>query len=445
MSEYLVHMVSLGCPKALVDSENLLGLLAEHGAEPTEAPENADVILINTCAFLQSAVEEAVENILAMAGFKQTGRAKALVVLGCLTERYKGDIETTLPEVDLFWGSGGLDRLPGLIQGLLDDKPQGPVPLPPPGFAPDTVLPRMRSAPFFRAYLKIAEGCSNKCAYCLIPSLRGPRQSRPLNILVDEALALADGGVKELILVAQDTTSYGRDIDKNTNLPRLLESLNRIDGLEWIRLMYAYPNGINTDLINALAGLDKVIPYLDVPLQHVAPNVVKRMGRPTKPDPLKLVERIRKAVPDMALRTTMMVGFPGETDQDFDQLMEFTAQARFNHLGVFKFSPEPGVRAADFPDQVPQRIKENRRRKLMALQRRISRQKNKELVGQTLPVLIEGLSPETDLLLVGRTQYQAPEIDGQVYITSGTAAPGSILPVQITKAHDYDLEGAILE
>jgi ribosomal protein S12 methylthiotransferase len=445
MSDYRVHMVSLGCPKALVDSENLLGLLAEHGVEPTESPENADVILINTCAFLQSAVEEAVENILALTDYKKNGQARALVVIGCLTERYKGDIETTLPEVDLFWGSGGLDRLPGLIMGLLDKKPQGPTALPPPGFAPDTALPRMRSAPFFRAYLKIAEGCSNKCAYCLIPSLRGPRQSRPLNALVDEAHALADSGVKELILVAQDTTSYGRDMGKTTTLPRLLESLNRVDGLEWIRLMYAYPNGIDLDLIKTLAGLDKVISYLDVPLQHVALNVVKRMGRPAKPDPLKLVERIRHAVPDMALRTTMMVGFPGETDQDFDQLMEFTAQARFNHLGVFKFSPEPGVRAANFPDQVPQRIKENRRRKLMALQRRISRQKNKGLVGKTLPVLIEGVSPETDLLLVGRTQYQAPEIDGQVYITSGTASPGSILPVRITRAHDYDLEGEIIE
>lgn len=445
MSDYLVHLVSLGCPKTLVDSENLLGLLAAQGAEPTESPEDADVILVNTCAFLQSAVEEAVENILALAEFKHTGRAKALVVLGCLTERYKGDIETSLPEVDLFWGSGGLDRLPGLIRDLLDEKPRGPIALPPPGFAPETALPRLRSAPFFRAYLKIAEGCSNKCAYCLIPSLRGPRQSRPLNALIDESRALADSGVKELILVAQDTTAYGRDLGKDVTLARLLESLNRIDGLEWIRVMYAYPNGTDAELINALANLDKVVPYLDLPLQHVSPNVVKRMGRPTKPDPLKLVEKLRRVVPDTALRTTMMVGFPGETDQDFDQLMEFTAQTQFNHLGVFKFSPEPGVRAADFQDQVPQKIKETRRRKLMALQRRISKQKNKELVGKILPVLIEGVSPETDLLLVGRTKYQAPEIDGQVYITSGTASPGTILPVRITKAHDYDLEGEIIE
>jgi len=441
--ERTVHLVSLGCPKNLVDSEYILGLLTERNYRVVEEPGRAEVLVVNTCAFIQAAVEESIENILNLAEYKKSGPARILAVAGCLPQRYGPDLAATLPEVDVFCGTGEVALLPDRLEQAWQGRVSETRTMLRPGFLPDFTVPRLRSAPFYRAYLKIAEGCSNACSYCLIPRLRGPLRSRPLPRLRDEAAALAEAGVKELILVAQDTTAYGRDLKDGSNLARLLRDLAGIPGLEWLRVMYAYPSGLTDELIEVLAGESKVCKYLDLPLQHVSPALLRRMRRDDSLDLLGLMGKLRQAVSGLALRTTMMVGFPGETDSDFSRLLDFISEARFEHLGVFKFSPEEGAAASKAGDQVPQRVKENRRRRLMAQQRRLAREINRAMIGRTLPVLVEGVSPETDLLLVGRTQGQAPEIDGQVYLTKGRAAPGDIVPVLITHAHDYDLVGEI--
>lgn len=446
-----IYLMSLGCPKNLVDSEYLLGLVSEQGWQVCEEAGEADIIAVNTCGFIQAAVEESIASILEMAELKGSSD-KQLVVLGCLPQRYGRDLAESLEEVDLFWGTGGLDELArricdsaGTLSHDADNWAMEAAPLLRPGFNPLNSTPRLRSAPFYRAFLKISEGCSNACSYCMIPRLRGPLKSRPLPLLIEEAAALAEAGVKELILVAQDTTAYGLDLKNGEDLPILLKELAQIDGFKWVRVMYAYPSGINDKLIEAMADAPKICRYLDLPLQHAAPDVLKRMKRKGPYKLSGLIERLRKGVPGLALRTTMMVGFPGETEEEFQFMMDFVRETRFDHLGVFKFSIEDGIKAADYTDQVRQTIKENRRRKLMALQRSISKEKNKEYVGKTVDVLVEGYSPETDLLLTGRTERQAPEIDGQVYITSGMAAPGDIVPVVITESHDYDLVGEIVE
>jgi ribosomal protein S12 methylthiotransferase len=427
-----------------VDSEILLGLLTQRGAQVVEDPAQARTILVNTCAFLESAVREALDAIFELAEHKKTGITRTLAVFGCLPERYRGELAGLLPEVDLIWGAGVPDQMIDRLPGFGRAESLDPADWPEPGFAPETPQPRLRSAPFYRAYLKIAEGCGNACAYCLIPQLRGRFRSRPMDALAAEAEGLAASGVRELILVAQDTTAYGRDRGE-TRLADLLRELGRIDGIDWLRVMYAYPSGVTRDLIRAMAQTPKVVPYIDLPLQHASPDVLKKMKRPHRADPRGLIEKLRGQIPDLRLRTTMMVGFPGETEKDFEYLMEFVEQVRFDHLGVFKFSPEEGTAAARMPNPVPGRTKENRRRKLMALQRRISRSINRSFVGRIEPVLIEGPHPETELLLVGRTRGQAPEIDGVVYINQGAAAPGDIRPVRITEAHDYDLVGEIVD
>ncbi len=440
-----VFIISLGCPKNQVDSEFQLGLLLRQGYEITQEPKEAGVLLINTCAFIRSAVEESIDTILELASFKESGRAWALVVTGCLPQRYGNDLASSLPEVDLFCGTGEINLLPKLLENLARGSKPGPRRLAAPGFIPAEPGLRMQAAPFFRAYLKIAEGCSNACSYCLIPKLRGPYHSRPLEGLLEEAYLLAENGVKELTLVAQDTTAYGRDLTPPVSLTTLLRRLAQIRSLKWLRVMYAYPRGVSDELIEVMAGEPKICAYLDLPLQHFSPPVLKRMGRGHNPNLKDLLARLRKGLPELSLRTTIMVGFPGETDADFGQLMEFVREARFNHLGVFKFFPEEGTAAASFPDQVPQETKEKRRRKLMAIQRRISRELNRALVGRILPVLIEGPSEETDLLLTGRTQGQAPDVDGQVFITNGKPKVGEIQAVKIIQSHDYDLVGEVLD
>lgn len=444
-----VFPVSLGCPKNLVDTEHLLGLLDEQGLKAVEDETEADIILVNTCGFIQEAVEESIETLLDLAALKEESPEVKLVAFGCLPERYKSSLVEEMVEVDLFWGSGdlaGLARaLSGFAHGLTPWPDRAPGLWSPPGFIAESAGPRLRSAPFYRTYLKTAEGCSNRCAYCLIPSLRGPYRSRSLEGLLAEAAALAESGVKELILTAQDVTAYGRDLGNRTDLALLLIRLAEIGGLEWIRIMYAYPTGVTDRLLEVMASEPKVCPYLDLPLQHASPGVLELMGRPASGDCLSLVERIRAAVPEVALRTTLMVGFPGETQEDFEILLDFAQKARFNNLGVFEYSPEEGTRAATRSDQVPAEIKKERSEKLADLQKSISLEHNSKLVGRTLPVLQEGYSEETDLLLVGRTRFQAPEIDGVVYVNKGRAVAGTIRPVLITEAHEYDLIGEIVE
>ncbi|MBW2622672.1 MAG: 30S ribosomal protein S12 methylthiotransferase RimO [Deltaproteobacteria bacterium] len=439
-----IHIISLGCSKNQVDSEYLLGRLLEKDYTVTDDPAEAGVILINTCAFIQPAVEESVETILEAAEYKTAGQAWALVVAGCLPQRYADDLNESLPEVDLFCGTGEIDLLPELLEGLTQGPADTARKLLRPGFVPDGRHPRVRAAPFFRAYLKIAEGCSNACSYCLIPRLRGPYASIPLDTLLGEAEALAETGVKELILVAQDTTAYGLDLDPPSSLALLLARLADIPGIEWLRVMYAYPTGLTDSLLDVMAGEPKICDYLDLPLQHSSPRILEKMGRDRDTNMPELIRRLREKVPGLILRTTIMVGYPGETESDFAHLLDFVKETRFDHLGVFKFSPEAGTLAAKSPDQVQQRIKENRRRKIMALQRRISRGLNKEKVGRIFQVLIEGPHPETELLQVGRTREQAPEVDSQVIINNGMAQPGEIVPVLITEAHDYDLLGEIV-
>jgi ribosomal protein S12 methylthiotransferase len=435
-----VYLISLGCPKNLVDSEYLLGLLSDKGMTIVEEPSDAHVILVNTCAFIQRAVEESIDTILQAVQLKESGTVQRVAVFGCLPQRYKKELADALHEVDLIWGSGQLDLMADAIaEGTF--PPAVRTPWSSPGFLPRGPISRIRSAPFYSAYLKIAEGCSNHCTYCLIPGLRGPFRSRDPGILLDEAAALGASGAKELILVAQDTTAYGRDLGKGYYLADLLSDLALIPSIEWLRIMYAYPTGLSDPLIEVMAGEPKVLPYLDLPLQHASPKVLRRMGRRDMTGLEKRIEDLRSKVNDLVIRTTMMVGFPGESEDDFNMLMDFCRRTRFDRLGVFKFSPETGIPAADYSDQVPQRIKEIRRRKLMALQRRISQEINRDLKGRTISVLVEGRSPETDLLLVGRTAGQAPQIDGQVLINQGCAMAGEIRPIKITATHDYDLVG----
>lgn len=440
-----IYIVSLGCPKNLVDSEFLLGLLTERGYKVTDDPLKAGVMAVNTCAFIRPAVEESIDTILELAALKQKGSASILLVVGCLPERYREDLISSLPEVDIFCGTGEIDQLPGLLDSWAAGQSQRRAPGAGPGFIPGASAPRLQSEPFFRAYLKIAEGCSNACSYCLIPGLRGPYRSRPVSDLLDEADSLAGAGVKELILVAQDTTAYGRDLNPPTDLSVLLTRLAEIRGLDWLRVMYAYPSGVTEKLIQIMIREPKICPYLDLPLQHSSPAVLKRMGRGRMADPADLLIRLKRVFPDLSLRTTLMVGFPGETEEDFSHLLEFVEKFRFDHLGVFKFSREQGTGAARFPNQISEEVKEERRAKIMTLQRSISREHNKNMVGQIEPVLVEGLSPETDLLLVGRTRTQAPEVDGQVIINKGEAKKGDIVPVLITESHDYDLIGEIVD
>jgi len=440
-----IHIISLGCPKNLVDSEFILGFLTRRGYTVTDRPEEAGALLVNTCAFIEAAVEESIDAILDLVRFKETGSAWALVVAGCLTERYREELAALLPEVDLFYGTGGLNRLPDFLDDLALGHKIETMPLARPGFIPKNKALRLRSAPFFQAYLKIAEGCSNACSYCLIPRLRGPYRSRPFRDVLDEAAVLVREGVREVTLVAQDTTAYGLDLNPPADLAALLAGLTGIDGLGWLRVMYAYPRGITDHLIEVMSREPKICAYLDLPLQHSSPSVLKKMGRGRMIPPSDLVTWLRREIPALSLRTTLMVGFPGESDEDFEDLMEFVARSRFEHLGVFAFSPEEGAGAAALPGQVAEEIKRERRERIMLLQKSISREHNRAMMDKVIPVLVEGYSPETELLLVGRSRGQAPDIDGQVLINKGTAAPGEITPVLITEAFDYDLVGEIVD
>lgn len=441
-----INVVSLGCAKNLVDSERLLGsAIRNMKLEPTVETGKADLILLNTCAFLTSAAKEAVETIIELGQAKKPG-AK-LVVSGCLPARYLGeewdDLATGLPEVDLWLPPTEYQNFEQLLSRLLQTSLKVDVP----SFSSQNTPTgrRTQATPFFRAFLKIAEGCDNRCAYCLIPKLRGPLTSYTPDFLVNEAERLADSGVRELTLVAQDLTAYGLDRNKNGELIKLVRRLSNISSLDWLRLLYAYPERLTESLIKDLADIPKVTPYLDLPFQHASPPVLKRMGRRQIMPPRQLVEKLREWWPGLALRTTLIVGFPGESDNDFAELLDFIREAAFDHLGVFKFSPEPGVPAGKMKDQIPQSVKEKRRRKVMAEQRVISLKRNKQRVGQTVKVLIEGPSDESEMVMTGRAYFQAPEVDGLIYFDGEQPRPGKIVDTEIIKAFNYDLLGRIVE
>ena len=439
------HLVSLGCAKNLVDSEVMLGLLQENGWVLTEDPAAAEVLIVNTCGFIQPAVEEALEVILEMGSYKEDDPGKYLVVTGCLVQRYLAGLSEDLLEVDLFVGTEGVADIANLLQKLMEGK-QTEKSYCPDRFLMNASLPRTLATPFFRSSVKITEGCNNRCTYCMIPSIRGDLRSRDIADIIVELQRLEAAGVKEISLIAQDLTAYGNDLDGQVNLIGLLSSILKETSFPWLRLMYLYPSGVTEELYELMQNEIRILPYMDIPFQHVSDAILKRMHRRYGYDDLcNFVGRIRAAVPDIALRTTMMVGFPGETEEDVQQLEGFLKQYRIDHVGVFSYTNEEGARSEFFEAQVPEEVKHERMQQILELQAGISKEILQKYIGQTVPVLVEGLSRETDLLLEGRTVYQAPEIDGCVYINDGIANPGDIVQVRITEAQIYDLVGGIVE
>ncbi len=444
-----VGFVSLGCSKNLVDSEVMLGHLDRAGCTLVTDPAEADVIVVNTCAFVESAREESIQAILEAARFKETGRLRRLVVAGCLVQRSAKDLAKSLPEVDAFVGLDDL-HLVSAAAGLEepDAASSGGRPVLPAGrstFLYDHQSPRRRATAPWTAFLKIAEGCDHTCSFCAIPSFRGEFRSRRLGSILREAGDLASSGVRELNLIAQDSSHFGRDLGIEDGLARLLHGLDEVEGLRWVRLHYLYPNTITPSLIDAMASLPRVAKYVDMPLQHAHPDTLRRMRRGGGArSHHELLDRFRSAIPDVALRTTLIVGFPGETDEEFDTLLRFVEEERFQHLGVFPYSHEEGTSAGTLADDVAPEVKEERRSRLMEAQQRIAREHGAGMIGRVVEVLVEGAHPETEHLLAGRMSTQARDVDGGILINEGTAAPGEFVRVEITDVAGYDLVGRVL-
>ncbi len=476
-----IGFVSLGCPKNLVDSEVMMGLLDQAGAEMTNRPETADILVVNTCSFIDKAKQESIDTILQMAEHKVSGKARKLIVAGCLVERYRDEIRKNMPEVDAVVGTGELEAIlaaAGLeTPRTLPESPQLFSILPSsssrpegdlresqgrfareqwegataklPQYLYDHTTPRLLATQRSSAYIKIAEGCDHPCSFCVIPNLRGKFRSRRFESVVAEAEKLVAQGVRELTLIGQDTTCYGEDLGMKDGLAQLLDSLARIPGLTWLRFLYAYPNKVTGRLLDTIARHDNICKYLDMPLQHASAAVLKSMRRGGNADIfLKTIERVRATVPDVAIRTTFITGFPGETEADFSVLSDFVRAAQLDWLGVFSYSDEEGSGAFHLGDKVPARTIEARRRSLMRLQQSISRKSRARQVGRRFDLLVEGPSEETPLLWEGRTQHQAPEIDGKVYINDfgpfEELKPGQFYQCEITESQDYDLVGRIV-
>lgn len=428
-----VYLVSLGCPKNQVDAEVLLGILLQDGFIYVDTPEEADIIIVNTCAFIRDAVEESIETILEMAPFK--GRGGLLVVSGCLPQRYKGEIEKELPEVDLWIGPADIPRLPTLLK----QRSKGTFVGPPDSFLYDHTYPRVLFNNPFIAYVKITEGCLHRCSFCIIPSIRGRFRSRKPDDILKEVQMLVDKGIREIILVGQDTTAYGVDLGIKGGLLELLRSLLKIRGEFWIRLMYCYPSQKNfpEEMLELLSSEEKLAPYLDIPIQHISDNVLRLMNRKTtKKELIDLLELLKVKYPKITLRTTLIVGFPGEGEKEFQELLELVQQGYFTYLGAFKFSPEEGTRAATLEGQVPEDVKEQRWQALMELQREISRSKNAHWIGKEVKVLVETPGPENTF--IGRTNFQAPEIDG-VCIVRRKVSLGKVISARVEEVLTYDL------
>jgi ribosomal protein S12 methylthiotransferase len=436
-------LISLGCAKNLVDSEAMVRQLLDMGFRMTGEAVEADLIVVNTCGFLESAVQEAIDAILQAAEHKSTGRCGMLVAAGCMVQRYGKKLLDELPEVDLFLGTSHYHALQAAVESKLAGNPRR-LWIARPVQVPGGDSGRAISTGSGSAYLKIAEGCGNTCSFCIIPNLRGPLRSAGEAGILAEAHRLASEGIKEINLIAQDTTAFGLDRNDGDALPGLLEKLDETPGLEWVRLLYSYPDRVTDRLLRTMANSCKVVPYLDIPIQHCSPAILRAMGRPPG-NPEKVIDKIRSVIPGVALRTSVMVGFPGETAAEFKSLLSFIERVEFDHLGVFAFSPEAGTRAALLPGRPLKRSAERRRAVVLEAQREISRRKLERRVGSVLPVLLEGPHPETDLLLSGRLPTQAPEVDGSVIITDGCAKAGEVRRVKITAAHDYDLEGVVLD
>src|SRR5215472_7528257 len=471
-----VGFVSLGCPKNLVDSEVMMGMLARAGAELTRRAEDADVIVVNTCSFIDSAQQESVNTILEMAGYKASGRAKRLVVAGCLVERFRDQIRKDIPEVDAVVGTGELVQILSATgvaaKPARNDSPFVVLPSRPegdaraaqgrfsreswngaiadlPNYLYDDTTPRVLATPRHMAYIKIAEGCDHPCTFCIIPQLRGQFRSRRFESVIAEAERLAQSGVREITLIGQDTTCYGEDFGLRDGLALLLEKLAGIKELRWVRFLYAYPNKITGKLLETIASHEKICSYMDVPLQHASPSVLKRMKRGAGADVfLKSIEKMRRIIPDLTLRTSFIVGFPGESEKEFEELCDFVGEAQFDWMGAFSYSDQEGAGAYGLETKLSTSEIERRRKHLMSIQRQISKEKKKALIGRQMDLLLEGESEETELLLEGRTSMHAPEIDGKVFVNdfpdNMEPQPGEFYRCEITESHDYDLVARIL-
>lgn len=441
-----IGFVSLGCPKNLVDSEVMMGQLTVSGHQITSQPEDADVIVVNTCSFIDPAKQESVDTILEMAEYKKTGRARKLIVAGCLVERFRGDIRKSIPEVDHVIGTNEIEK----ITALCGDAPAPEADLLAP-YLYHEATPRLRATPRHYAYIKIAEGCDHPCTFCIIPQFRGAFRSRRFESVISEATRLFAEGVREVNLIGQDTTCYGEDFGLKDGLAQLLERLAQIETPQekWVRFLYAYPNKVTQKLLDTIAANQALVKYIDMPLQHASGGVLKRMKRGANGDIfLKLLERIRRTIPGVAIRSSFIVGFPGETEQDFDELCQFVQAAQLDRLGVFTYSDEETSKSFHLDGKTGERTKYNRKRRLMAIQRRISRARNRKLIGREVPVLLEGPSKETELLWEARMPSQAPEIDGVCYVNDDNETamrPGQIRTMRISEAHDYDLVGGLVD
>ena len=439
-----IGFVSLGCPKNLVDSEVMMGQLVAKGHELTPHPDQAEVLVVNTCSFIDPAKKESVDTILEMAEYKKVGRARKLIVAGCLVERYRGDIRKEMPEVDALVGTNELDSIVALCEGM-EPETSGAQP-----YLYHDLTPRVLATPRHFAYIKIAEGCDHPCSFCVIPQYRGKFRSRRFESVISEATRLVEQGVREINLIGQDTTCYGEDLGLTEGLAHLLARLAGIEtsNRKWIRFLYAYPNKITQKLLDTIAEHRDLVKYIDMPLQHASAAVLKRMKRGSSGALfLKLLERIRRTIPGVAIRTSFIVGFPGETAEDFEELCQFVEAAKFDNLGVFTYSDEDTSGSYALDGKVDGRTIQNRQRHLMALQRKIARRRNRALVGSEVPVLVEGLSQETDLLWAARMATQAPEIDGVTLINDfegGEPRTGEMRTLRITEAHDYDVVGTLL-
>jgi ribosomal protein S12 methylthiotransferase len=440
-----IGFVSLGCPKNLVDTEVMMGHLTSSGHELTPHPSDADVIVVNTCSFIDPAKQESVDTILEMAEYKKTGRAQRLIVAGCLVERYRDDIRKNMPEVDAVIGTNELEQITSLCEGV--EAKANPLE----AYLYHDLTPRVLSTPRHYAYIKIAEGCDHPCTFCVIPQYRGKFRSRRFESVISEATRLFSQGVREINLIGQDTTCYGEDFGLKDGLAVLLARLAQIETPheKWVRFLYAYPNKVTQRLLDTIAAHEALVKYIDMPLQHASAAVLKRMKRGAHGDIfLKLIERIRATIPGVGIRTSMIVGFPGETDQDFETLCEFVEAARFDRLGVFSYSDEDTSASFHLDGKVDSRTIYNRKRRLMSIQRKISRAKNRALVGRELPVLVEGPSADSELVWEARLSTQAPDIDGVCYISDPGEQPlvaGEIRTMRIVKAHDYELTGELID
>ena len=435
-----VLLISLGCDKNLVDSEVMLGLLNKAGHQLTNDETEADVVVVNTCAFISDAKEESINTIIEMGELKKTGKLKKLIVAGCLSQRYKDEIMKELPEIDVIIGATNYDKIVEAIgtdeESIVDDI----------NYTPRPIAERIVTTNASMAYFKIAEGCNKLCTYCIIPHIRGRYRSMPMDSLIASAEKLASDGIKELVLVAQETTLYGVDLYGEKKLPELLTKLSDIEGIEWIRLLYCYPEEITDELIEVMATNPKICHYVDIPIQHSENAILKRMGRRTsREDIVELVGRLRTAVPDIAIRTTLISGFPGETQELHDGLVDFVDECEFDRLGVFTYSPEEGTPAAEYEDQVDGELAAKWRDEIMELQQEISYEKNQQMIGTTQKVLIEGYLVNDDVY-VGRTYRDAPGVDGIVFVSAPyELISGSFVDVKITEANEYDLTGVIVE